>query len=80
MTTCNKCVDDVEKEEHFLIHCAQYRHTTETYSAKFKHKIPNFEVLSKQQKICALLGEDMHSCHLAAEYVMTCHQLRGVLQ
>lgn len=76
--TCVYCINMIENEEHFLIHCSKYTATRQVFFNMLRTKIPNFDNLSIKEMIFILLGEDINYCCLAADYLMTCHQLRDV--
>ena len=75
--TCDHCLTgEVETEMHFLLQCEAFKDTRNLYFNKFNHIIPNFKDLNETSKINFLLGEGDRT-YLAAQYVQTCHNLRG---
>jgi len=75
--TCDHCLTgEVETEMHFLLKCEAFKDTRDLYFNKFNYIIPNFIDLDDISKLNFLLGEG-DKTYLAAQYIQTCHNLRG---
>jgi len=61
---------------HFLLKCEAFKDTRDLYFNKFNYIIPNFIDLDDISKLNFLLGEG-DKTYLAAQYIQTCHNLRG---
>ncbi len=73
---CGHCeTEEVETEEHFLLHCPKYHHLRQIFFPKFTRNIQNFENMKNTKKMSILLGEGS-SAALAAQFVFSCHDLR----
>ena len=73
---CGHCsTGEVETETHFLLRCEKFSSLTNFYCREIAKKITNFHILTPEEKMSVLLGEET-SAPLAAKYVSACLRLR----
>jgi len=70
---CENCIDLVEDETHFIIHCTLYRDQRQTLFEKAIEMCPNFPMLSDKDKMCFLFN-DMYK--ELCSFIVVCWNIR----
>ena len=74
---CSLCSQgEVETELHFLLQCDKYKDIRASFFPKIKAKYKDFDATIDKSSLKDVLGEQSKCSFLAAQYVLTCHQVR----
>src|SRR4029434_8099445 len=65
-----------EREMHFLTQCAKYEDMRRNYLKKIGEVLPEFLLVSSEERLSYLTGENEECLVLAAQYVSSCHKRR----
>ena len=68
---CFNCEDKIESELHVLVECPVYENFRDDLYDVANQKVANFDQLSSQQKLCAILSNSS----IAHKSAKTCHMI-----